>query len=71
MHTFKKGHRLMVQIQSNWFPLVNRNPNVFIDINKAPDSAYQKATITILHGRRYPSGIKFGKLPRLTQLAAG
>jgi hypothetical protein len=62
LHTFKKGHRLMIQIQSDWFPLVDRNPNVFTDINTAPDSAYQKATITVLHGKKYPSGIRFGKM---------
>jgi hypothetical protein len=62
LHTFKKGHRLMIQIQSNWFPLVNRNPNVFTDINTAPESTYTKATITILHGSQYPSGVRFGKM---------
>ena len=68
MHTFKKGHRLMIQIQSNWFPLVQRNPNVFTDINTAPDSAYQKATISILHGKRYPSAIWYGAEPAMPGL---
>ena len=46
-HTFKKGHRVMVQIQSSWFPLVDRNPQKFTDIYKATDADFQKATIRI------------------------
>ena len=48
-HTFKKGHKLMVQIQSSWFPLADRNPQKFVDIYKADDSDFQKATIKIYH----------------------
>jgi putative CocE/NonD family hydrolase len=48
-HTFKKGHKLMIQIQSSWFPLADRNPQKFIDIYKADDSDFQKATIKIYH----------------------
>lgn len=61
-HDFRKGHRIMIQIQSDWFPLCNRNPNVFTDINTASDSAYQKATISILYGKEYPSQIDFKQL---------
>jgi predicted acyl esterase len=43
-HTFKKGHRLMVQIQSSWFPLVDRNPQKFVNIYTAKESDFQKAT---------------------------
>lgn len=43
-HTFKKGHKIMVQVQSSWFPLVDRNPNQFIDIYHAKESDYRKAT---------------------------
>ncbi|HLK16262.1 MAG TPA: CocE/NonD family hydrolase [Fimbriimonadaceae bacterium] len=71
LHTFKKGHRLMIQIQSDWFPLVQRNPNVFTDINTAPDSAYQKATITVLHGKKYPSAVWFGQLPQVPGITTG
>ncbi len=46
-HTFKKGHRIMVQVQSSWFPLVDRNPQQFLDIYKAKDSDFKKATIRI------------------------
>jgi predicted acyl esterase len=48
-HTFKKGHKLMVQIQSTWFPLADRNPQKFVDIYKCSDSDFQKATIKIYH----------------------
>jgi len=43
-HTFKAGHRIMVQIQSSWFPLVDRNPNTFLDIYHAKASDYKKAS---------------------------
>lgn len=43
-HTFKKGHRIMVQIQSTWFPLVDRNPQKFMDIYSATAADFQKAT---------------------------
>lgn len=46
-HTFKKGHKLMIQIQSSWFPLADRNPQKFVDIYKCDDSDFQKATIKI------------------------
>jgi len=51
-HTFMKGHRLMVQIQSTWFPLVDRNPQQFVDIYKAKDSDFQKATQHVYHSSR-------------------
>jgi len=57
-HTFKKGHRIMVQVQSSWFPLVDRNPQKFVDIYKAKDSDFQKATIRIYHTAQKRSGIK-------------
>ncbi|MES2063619.1 MAG: CocE/NonD family hydrolase [Bacteroidota bacterium] len=43
-HTFLRGHKIMVQVQSSWFPLVDRNPNQFIDIYHAKESDYKKAT---------------------------
>lgn len=49
-HTFKKGHRIMVQVQSSWFPLVDRNPQKFVNIYKASASDFQKATIRIWLG---------------------
>ena len=48
-HTFKKGHQLMIQVQSTWFPLANRNPQKFINIYTADNSDFQKSTIRIYH----------------------
>jgi uncharacterized protein len=48
-HTFQKGHRLMIQIQSSWFPIADRNPQKFINIYEATDKDFQKASIRILH----------------------
>ncbi|MDR3683916.1 MAG: CocE/NonD family hydrolase [Geothrix sp.] len=59
-HTFKKGHRVMVQIQSTWFPLMDRNPQVFMDINQARPEDYRKATHTVFHDAARPSGIGVG-----------
>jgi putative CocE/NonD family hydrolase len=51
-HTFMKGHRIMIQVQSTWFPLVDRNPQKFVDIYKASDSDFQKATQRVYHSSR-------------------
>jgi putative CocE/NonD family hydrolase len=56
-HTFKKGHRLMVQIQSSWFPLADRNPQQFMNIYDAKPGDYQKATIKIFHDANNASSI--------------
>lgn len=56
-HTFKKGHRLMVQVQSSWFPLMDRNPQKFIDIYKAKDSDFQPSVIRIYHAAGNASAI--------------
>jgi predicted acyl esterase len=57
LHTFKKGHRIMIQVQSSWFPLVDRNPQKFMRIPEANESDYQKATIRIYHDVANPSSI--------------
>nr|WP_237073814.1 CocE/NonD family hydrolase [Mucilaginibacter mali] len=57
-HTFKKGHRMMIQVQHYWFPLGDRNPNKFVDINKAKDSDFQSATMRLYHDRTAPSNVK-------------
>ena len=57
-YTFKKGHRIMVQVQSTWFPLYNRNPQKFVpNILLAGDSDYQSATQKIYRSSKYPSHI--------------
>ena len=48
-HTFLKGHKLMVQVQSSWFPLADRNPQKFVNIYTCEDSDFQKSTIRIYH----------------------
>ena len=48
-HTFKKGHRIMIQVQSSWFPLIDRNPQKFMRIPDANENDFQKATIRIYH----------------------
>lgn len=58
VHTFKKGHRIMVQIQSSWFPLVARNPQKFTpNYQQATDADFQKATERVYHTSREPSQI--------------
>ena len=56
-HVFRPGHRLIVQVQSSWFPLVDRNPQQFMEIPKAKAADFQKATAA--------------GLPRLDAYAAG
>jgi len=56
-HTFKKGHKLMIQIQSSWFPLADRNPQQFVNIYKAEKTDYIKSTIKIFHDENNASAI--------------
>lgn len=57
-HTFKKGHRIMVEVQSTWFPLYNRNPQKFVpNILRAEESDFQPATQKVYHSIKYPSHI--------------
>ncbi|MDX2033001.1 MAG: CocE/NonD family hydrolase [Blastocatellia bacterium] len=61
-HTFKPGHRIMVQVQSSWFPLVDRNPQKFVDIYSATADDFQKATHRIFRSARWSSHLKVGQL---------
>jgi putative CocE/NonD family hydrolase len=54
-HTFLKGHRIMVQIQSSWFPLIDRNPQTFVAIPEALEADFQIASHRVYHSSRYPS----------------
>jgi uncharacterized protein len=56
-HTFKKGHRIMIQIQSTWFPLVDRNPQKFVNIYEANADDYQKINIKVHHDETNASNI--------------
>jgi predicted acyl esterase len=57
-HTFKKGHRMMVQIQSTWFPMIDRNPQKFVDIYNAKASDFQKATQRVYRSAAWSSHLK-------------
>lgn len=59
-HTFRKGHRIMVQIQSSFFPFFDRNPQKFLDIYNAKDEDFQKATHRVYFSEKYPSSVSFG-----------
>jgi putative CocE/NonD family hydrolase len=56
-HCFLQGHCIMIQVQSSWFPLVDRNPQKFVDIYHAGESDFQKADIKIYHDATNPSCI--------------
>jgi putative CocE/NonD family hydrolase len=59
LHTFKKGHRMMIQIHSTWFPYIDRNPQKYVDnIYKADEGDFIKSTITITGGSVIEAGGK-------------
>jgi putative CocE/NonD family hydrolase len=63
-HRFLKGHKIMVQVQSSWFPVIDRNPQKFIaNIFNAGDGDYQKATQRVFRSKRFPSHIKLSVMP--------
>jgi hypothetical protein len=67
-HTFRAGHRLMVQVQSTWFPMIDRNPQTFVaDISRAKESDFVAATHAILRGGAHASAVRLpllrGRLP--------
>jgi putative CocE/NonD family hydrolase len=62
-HTFRKGHRIMVQVQSSWFPLVDRNPQTFVDIPHAKPEDFRAATERIYRSPDAPSGVELMILP--------
>ena len=57
-HSFRKGHRIMIQVQSSWFPLADRNPQKFVDIYSAKSTDFQKATETVYRSRSAPSAVQ-------------
>ncbi len=62
LHTFKKGHKIMIQVQSSCFPWADRNPQTFTNIFTAPASAYQKAQHKVYHNSAAASYLKVGVL---------
>jgi len=68
-HTFRRGHRMMVQVQSSWFPLVDRNPQTFLpDIAKATEADFKVATHRVYRTPALPSSLEVtlvrGSLPQ-------
>jgi putative CocE/NonD family hydrolase len=61
-HNFKKGHRIMIQVQSSWFPLVDRNPQKFLNIYRAKDEDFQRANQRIYHSSKSASRLKVNVL---------
>ena len=57
-HTFRKGHRIMVQVQNSWFPLVDRNPQTFVNILEAKPEDFRKATERVYRTEAAASGIQ-------------
>jgi hypothetical protein len=62
-HTFRKGHRILVQVQSSWFPLVDLNPQRFEDIYSAQAGDFQRATQRVYYGAKRASRIEMDVLP--------
>ena len=55
---FKKGHRMMIQVQSSWFPMIDRNPQTYVpNIYEAKESDFIKTTNTIYFSEKYPTRI--------------
>jgi predicted acyl esterase len=63
-HTFKKGHRIMIQIQSSWFPLTDRNPQTFVpNIFEAKPSDFKTASMRVYHTAGKDSRLEVHVLP--------
>jgi putative CocE/NonD family hydrolase len=62
-HTFRRGHRIMVQVQSSWFPLIDLNPQTFTHIPKARPEDFRKATQRVYHAPDAASGLQVMVLP--------
>ena len=70
-HVFKKGHRIMVQVQSTWFPLYDRNPQKFVpNIFEAKQSDFQKTTQRIYRSKAFPSSVEISLLTKTAAEAA-
>jgi putative CocE/NonD family hydrolase len=61
LHTFRKGHRMVVQVQSSWFPIVDRNPHQMVNIYQAKPEDFVSARIRLLRGKDTPSQIRVGQ----------
>jgi hypothetical protein len=63
-HTFRRGHRIMIQVESSWFPLTDRNPQTFTDIPYATTDEFQNATERIFRQKDAASGVELLILPQ-------
>ena len=63
-HTFRRGHRIMVQIHSTWFPFADINPGKFMNIFEATEADFQKTTQRVYRSRALPSQVRIGILPK-------
>jgi putative CocE/NonD family hydrolase len=65
LHTFQKGHRVMVQVHSTWFPLIDRNPQNYVpNIFFAKDEDFRIATHKVYHTEKLPSRLHVSVLPK-------
>jgi uncharacterized protein len=63
-HTFKRGHRVMIQVQSSWFPFIDRNPQTFVpNIFEAKEEDFVRAFHRVYHSTAHASSLKVGVLP--------
>lgn len=66
LHTFLRGHRVMIQVQSSWFPFIDRNPQTYVpNIFEAKDTDFTRAFHRVYHSSAHPSFIEVGVLPAL------
>ena len=62
-YTFRKGHRIMIQVQSSWFPMVDLNPGTFMHLYEAKPSDFHKTTQRVYHSAAHPSYVELTVLP--------
>ncbi len=63
-HTFRRGHRIMVQVQSTWFPHIDLNPQTFVpNIFEAKPADFRKATMRVYHSAAQPTRIELRRMP--------
>ena len=56
-HTFRRGHRIMVQVQSSWFPFIDRNPQTFVNIPQATEADFKRQTHQVYRSAMLPSSV--------------
>ncbi|AGC45405.1 CocE/NonD family hydrolase [Myxococcus stipitatus DSM 14675] len=66
LHTFQRGHRVMIQVQSSWFPFIDRNPQTYVpNIYEAKETDFTRSFHRVYHSSAHPSFIEVGVLPAL------